>query len=193
MTPPFSASVSQCTTASSAQNANEEKAYILLLIGAAVSGLANSGLAILSMSYIDENTPKVLSPFYIGESIIYYRPQTKFAKVMFLQVSVCPQGGACVSHGMPPGIHARPPGNHTCPPASTRPRQPRTPPWHPRMPPGSHTHPPGIHACPLAATHAPRQPRMPPGSHARPPAAMHAPPIQEIYIFTAETHFLHLF
>ena len=23
----------------------------------------------------------------------YYRPQTKFAKVMFLQVSVCPQGG----------------------------------------------------------------------------------------------------
>ena len=71
MTPPFSAPVSQCTTVSSAQNANEEKAYILLLIGAAVSGLANSGLAILSMSYIDENTPKVLSPFYIGESIIY--------------------------------------------------------------------------------------------------------------------------
>ena len=26
-----------------------------------------------------------------------YRPQTKFAKVMFLQVSVCPQGGACVA------------------------------------------------------------------------------------------------
>ena len=26
----------------------------------------------------------------------YYRPQTKFAKVMFLQVSVCLQGGACV-------------------------------------------------------------------------------------------------
>ena len=24
---------------------------------------------------------------------VYYRPQTKFAKVMFLQVSVCPQGG----------------------------------------------------------------------------------------------------
>ena len=31
----------------------------------------------------------------------YYRPQTKFAKVMFLQVSVCPQsgGGACVAGG----------------------------------------------------------------------------------------------
>ena len=27
----------------------------------------------------------------------YYRPQTKFAKVMFLQVSVCPHGGkACM-------------------------------------------------------------------------------------------------
>ena len=31
-------------------------------------------------------------------SSLFYRPQTKFAKVMFLQVSVCPQGGegACV-------------------------------------------------------------------------------------------------
>ena len=26
----------------------------------------------------------------------HYRPQTKFAKVMFLQVSVCPQGGGGV-------------------------------------------------------------------------------------------------
>ena len=36
----------------------------------------------------------------------YYRPQTKFAKVMFLQVSVCPQGGwltwqgACMAGGV---------------------------------------------------------------------------------------------
>ena len=31
----------------------------------------------------------------------YYRPQTKFAKVMFLHVSVCPQGkGACMAGGM---------------------------------------------------------------------------------------------
>ena len=30
----------------------------------------------------------------------YYRLQTKFAKVMFLQVSVCPQGvGACMAGG----------------------------------------------------------------------------------------------
>ena len=32
-------------------------------------------------------------------SSTYYRPQTKFAKVMFLQVSLCPQGGACVAKG----------------------------------------------------------------------------------------------
>ena len=35
---------------------------------------------------------------------LFYRPQTKFAKVMFLQVSVCPQGGgipACIAGGIP--------------------------------------------------------------------------------------------
>ena len=32
--------------------------------------------------------------------ISFYRPQTKFAKVMFLQVSVCPQGGGCAWQGM---------------------------------------------------------------------------------------------
>ena len=32
--------------------------------------------------------------------MIYYRPQTKFAKVMFLQVSVCPQGACVVAGGM---------------------------------------------------------------------------------------------
>ena len=31
-----------------------------------------------------------------------YRPQTKFAKVMFSQVSVCPQGGSAPLHA---GIH----------------------------------------------------------------------------------------
>ena len=44
----------------------------------------------------------------------YHRPQTKFAKVMFLQVSVCPQRGACVAGGhawwgvcMVGGMHGR--------------------------------------------------------------------------------------
>ena len=48
-----------------------------------------------------------------GESLItssFYRPQTKFAKVMFSQVSVCPSGGGvhgrgtCVVVG---GVHGR--------------------------------------------------------------------------------------
>ena len=30
----------------------------------------------------------------------YYRPQTKFEKVIFSQVSVCPQGEACIAGGM---------------------------------------------------------------------------------------------
>ena len=78
----------------------------------------------------------------------------------------------------PPGSHARPPWQPCRPP-----RQPRTsPPGSHARPPGSHARPPGSHACP------PWQPRMPPlASHACPP------PIQEIYIFTAETHFLHIF
>ena len=50
----------------------------------------------------------------------FYHPQTKFAKVMFSQVSVCPQGG-CLPHcmlGYPPGPEAdtplgrHPPGRH---------------------------------------------------------------------------------
>ena len=33
-------------------------------------------------------------PLYLRiQKLIYYRPQTKFAKVMFLQVSVCPHWG----------------------------------------------------------------------------------------------------
>ena len=35
------------------------------------------------------NSPHPAQPFLSN----FYRPQTKFAKVMFLQVSVCPQGG----------------------------------------------------------------------------------------------------
>ena len=39
--------------------------------------------------------------------IINYRPQRKFAKVMFLHVSVCPQGGVSPWAGIPPwaGTH----------------------------------------------------------------------------------------
>ena len=34
-----------------------------------------------------------LSPIVCNLFVYYYRPQTKFAKVMFLQVFVCPRGG----------------------------------------------------------------------------------------------------
>ena len=33
------------------------------------------------------------TPPLFTSDVLNYRPQTKFAKVMFLQVSVCPQGG----------------------------------------------------------------------------------------------------
>ena len=48
-------------------------------------------------------TPDIKSPYNL------YRPQTKFAKVMFLQVSVCPHGGACLTcmHAPPLGMHPR--------------------------------------------------------------------------------------
>ena len=122
----------------------------------------------------------------------------------YVFTGVCLSTGGCACHmSCPPWQPRMPPGSHACPPAATHtppaamhaPRQPRTPPGSHACPPGSHacppdSHacPPGSHACPPAATHAP-------------PAAMHAPrqprtpprPIQEIYIFTAETHFLHLF
>ena len=48
----------------------------------------------------------------------YYRPQTKFAKVMFLHVSVCPQGG----------VPGQEPPCQVCPRAGTPPL-PGTPPW----------------------------------------------------------------
>ena len=48
----------------------------------------------------------------------FYRPQTKFVKVMFLQVSGCPRGGgacevgACMVEGMYGGGHTRQGGVH---------------------------------------------------------------------------------
>ena len=43
--------------------------------------------------------PEKWEPWCIEILNPYYRPQTKFAKVMFLQVSVCPHRGVCVFLG----------------------------------------------------------------------------------------------
>ena len=73
----------------------------------------------------------------------FYRPQTKFAKVMFSQVFVCPWGGM---HVMP--------SRHACPLGTHAPR---------------HTHPQGMHA-PLACM-SPRHAH--PLGHAHPPRHAH--------------------
>ena len=65
----------------------------------------------------------------------YYRPQMKFAKVMFLQVSVCPQGGVPgqVIHPIPWQVHPPPPGRYTpCSQAGTPPNRYTHPPTHPQ-------------------------------------------------------------
>ena len=69
----------------------------------------------------------------------YYRPQTKFAKVMFSQVSVCPSGVSAPLHA---GIHT-----HR---ADTPPPQPDTPPARCMLGYGQQaggTHPTGMHSC----------------------------------------------
>ena len=77
----------------------------------------------------------------LTKNLFNYRPQTKFAKVMFSQVSVCPQREACMACMLPPPAcppgHTHQPGMHA-PWACTPPRHACMPPWH--------AHPPG-HAC----------------------------------------------
>ena len=73
----------------------------------------------------------------------YYRPQTKFAKVMFSQVSVCPWGVCAPLHA---GIHP--------------PDQRQTPPSQCMLGYGqlvSGTHPTGMHSCNKCVYHLPDQ------------------------------------
>ena len=85
-----------------------------------------------------------LSPFRIMRHPHFYRPQRSWAKVMFLQACVCPQGGgvsASVHAGMPLPRTRHPPGPDTPPdqthtPSGADSPGPRTyPPT--RHPPGS--------------------------------------------------------
>ena len=64
----------------------------------------------------------------------YYRPQTKFAKVMFSQVSVYPQGMSAPLHA---GIHPRTRGRHPLAQRQTPPLADTTSPS--RHPPGANT------------------------------------------------------
>ena len=76
-------------------------------------------------------------------SCYIYRPQRSWAKVMFLQASVCPRGGGegCLPQcmlGYPPGADTTTPGPGTSPdqaPPWSRPPQEQTPPLDQAPPP----------------------------------------------------------
>ena len=55
---------------------------------------------LVSMADSDNETTKYLN--HVTPELLHccYRPQTKFTKVMFSQVSVCPRGGGCLPHCM---------------------------------------------------------------------------------------------
>ena len=106
----------------------------------------------------------------IIETEHFYRPKTKFAKVMFSQVST---GGGGLSAPLHAGIHPQtrgrhPPGPEADTPWADIPQQ---------IPPGRH--PPGRHPLPLGRHHPGRHPqadtplgRRPLGRHS--PCALHA-------------------
>ena len=91
----------------------------------------------------------------LNECASNYHPQTKFAKVMFSQVSVCPRGGMCGKHAprhtCPPGMHApghahplgacMPPGMHTSQARTPQPGTTRC------AKQAGGTHPTGMHSC----------------------------------------------
>ena len=87
---------------------------------------------------IAHRTNKSISYFFH----CYYRPQRSWAKVIFLQASVCPQGGkGCLPQCMlgynPPG-----PGRHPLgpdPPRADTPQTRHPSPWTRQTPPGADT------------------------------------------------------
>ena len=85
------------------------------------------------MSYhdVESNLPQQIHVILTEICSVHnYRPQTKFAKVMFSRVSVCPRAGGGVSASGPRGwggVYATPPWSDTpqwqTPPGQTPPRQ----------------------------------------------------------------------
>ena len=138
-------------------------------------------------------------------SLYFYRPQTKFAKVIFLHVCVCLQGG--VPGQVPPWdkvpprdqVHPQGPGT---PQDQVHPPGPGTPPWdqvHPprtrdtpqtrytllrpgtptrdQVPPWDQVHPPGTRYTPLGpGTPQDQVHPHPPGPGTPPPPGPGAPP-----------------
>ncbi len=49
-------------------NSNVQDAFYIFMAAAALSGIGNVGLQVLSVSYIDENVPRKKSPLYVGKS-----------------------------------------------------------------------------------------------------------------------------
>ena len=85
--------------------------------------------------HVTEKLQVQISSVHTCRSFCYYRPQRSWAKVIFLQASVCPRGGG-VSASVHTGIPTRP-GADTTPPDPTPPDQTPT-----RHPPGPGTPPP---------------------------------------------------
>ena len=46
---------------------NNRTAYVMFVAAAALTGVTNAGHLVLAYSYIDENSSKKKSPFYIGK------------------------------------------------------------------------------------------------------------------------------
>ena len=93
------------------------------------------------------------------------------AKVMFLQVCVCPQGGR-VSASVHAGMPIPPHGTRQTPPRSGIPPGTRqTPPGPGRHPPGPGRHPPGTRQTPPGTRQTP-----PPGPGRHPPRDQADPP-----------------
>ena len=122
---------------------------------------------VIAFSWSERRSPRLHTvPLYASSDgfpashINSYRPQTKFAKVMFLHLSVILStggGSASVHAGIPPPQSRHPPGTDT-PPGTDAPPGTDTP-WD-----QTHTHTPGVTHPPGADTspgtrHTPREPR----------------------------------
>ena len=123
-------------------------------------------LSISASASVSVNTPLQYN-LLLMETIHYYRPQTKFAKVMFLQVPVCPRGGGYLGRYPQAGTH--PPGRYTHPRPLAGTPLASTPPGRYTSPAGT---PPTQQVHPLAGTTS--HPTGTPPGQVHPPAKVHA-------------------